>query len=172
MTYKDTVLVHDSVFAKRGPGILSGASDCGANPCYTYPTSDQVLTLTPIAAGLTYTASTYFLTEAQMTAYYAPYTYFRSAAVPASIHGIGTPRKFLQRAWRKADPSVPPWNTDINGYCPITIPLCDLPVRESGIFGRKKGSTASNARILLRSTAQRTTHCWTSLLRERRTWMP
>ena len=73
-----------------------------------------------------------------MTAYYAPYTYFRSVADPATIHGISTPKRFLQRAWHKGDPSVPPYNTDINGYCPQGIAVCDLPVREAGIFWAKE----------------------------------
>lgn len=137
-SYHDTVFVKDSVFGVRGPGILYGSGDCGTSPCYTYPSSNQVLTVAPLAAALEYTASTYFLTEAQMTAYYAPYTYFRSAANPAYFKGIPTPKRFLQRAWHKADPAVPPYNTDINGYCGEGIPVCDLPVRESGIFWAKE----------------------------------
>lgn len=141
-TWTDTIRVADSVFAKRGPPVQEATGQCLSAPCHEYGPSSQVLTLTPIAAGLKYAVTTAlgssFLTEAQMTAYYAPYTAFRSTAVPVAIGPFATPRRFLQRAWRKGDPSVPPWNTDINGYCPQSISVCDLPVRETGIFWAKE----------------------------------
>ena len=137
-TWIDTIKVKDSVFARRGPPIQEATGQCLGAECHTYPSSNQRLTLTPVAAGLKYTASPAFRTLAEMTTYYAPYTAFRSVGVPVSIAAFVTPKRFLQRAWHKADPSVPPWNTDINGYCPPTIAICDLPVRESGMFWAKE----------------------------------
>lgn len=135
----DTIRVMDSVWAVRGPPISESSGQCGAGvPCHDYPSATTTLTLKPLAAALIYTATPAFRTLAEMTAYYAPYTAFRGAAIPDMLGAFSTPKRFLQRAWHKADPSVPPWNTDVNGYCPQTIPVCDLPIRESGIFWAKE----------------------------------
>ena len=135
----DTMRVMDSVWGVRGPPISESSGQCGAGvPCHDYPSATTTLTLTPLAGALKYTATPAFRTLGEMTMYWAPYTAFRSVAVPASLGSFSTPKRFLSRAWRKADPSVPPWNTDVNGYCPPTIPVCDLPVRESGIYWAKE----------------------------------
>lgn len=138
-TWADTIRVKDSVFAKRGPPIQEETGLCGGAECHTYPSSDQVLTLTPLAAALVYTVTPAFRTEAEMTAYNAPYTQFRASTDPLTLGAFNTPRRFLQRAWHKGDPVFNQgYMTDMTGYCPNSIMICDIPVREAGIFWAKE----------------------------------
>lgn len=139
-SWLDTIRVMDSVWGVRGPPIQESTGQCGVGvACHTYPSASTILTLTPLAASLKYTASLPFLAESQMTATY-PYAAVRflGIAEPGTLGAFATPKRFLQRAWHKADPSVGPPNTDVNGYCPPSILVCDLYVRESGIFWGKE----------------------------------
>ena len=137
--WTDTVKVMDSVWAKRDAAILDNENNCAPEaPCHSYSNSTQALSLTPIPAELKYSASPAFSSVANMQAYYATFTTFSSAAIPSSIHGIATPKKFLERAWHKADSAGTPWPTNLTGFCGPTIMVCQMPVRESGIFWAKE----------------------------------
>jgi hypothetical protein len=94
-SWTDTIKVMDSVFAKRGPPIVDGTYQCWPNECHTYGPSTQTLTLSPIAADLKYTATPAFRTEAEMTAYYAPYTLFRAAASAREYCKLRDPQAVL-----------------------------------------------------------------------------
>lgn len=141
VTWTDTIRVKDSVWGVRGNVVQEPTNQClgGSIPsCHEYGPSTQVLKLKPLAAGLKYAASPAFSTVANMSAYYATFTQFRSTADPVSFHSIATPMRFLQRAWHRADSAGTPWPTNIDGFCGSGVPVCDMPVRESGIFWAKE----------------------------------
>lgn len=134
-SWTDTVKVKDSVWAKREVGIFENSGQCGTSDCHSYTNSTQIGVLSPVPAGLRVTTNFPFLGKAWMLAG-SPVNRFFESAVPAAIHGIGTPKSLIERQWHPADPNTTNPKTDIVLYCNGQI-VCDLAVRESGNYWAK-----------------------------------
>lgn len=119
-SWKDTVLVAGTGTVTRGPGVPQfNTWDCGTQPCHSY-SGTQAVSVTPLSATLTLTASTSDIVGPQ-------FVIFTGGTNPLSIAGINVPFKVKSWRWLPAG-----GGTGQTVACNPGVNPCSPTVQESG----------------------------------------